>query len=344
MFSFLNGTISNQIYFVYGLIGIVLILIVAILLMDRKERKKGYSKNLFDNKFIRKQGIEPHASEVELKPVEKKVERVIPELLEPVEENIDEEKIVEEKVDEGKNEYQVPSPSFVETKKEMVNPMPSYEAVRSSMKPIQKEETITYVDEDPELEKTQAQLELQRLTEELKKAETEENDRIKLTNFELEQEENAIISIHELMKRSNELYDKNEEIQYMDEGNEPINLEELQKRFAEKEKVETIAPIKEQVEVKPVSTEQIVSPEPIQKTESKETGKFKSSPFISPVFGLEKQTSIRPTIQKKEVVTPIVHEDSLELEQTADLEQLDEEIRKTNEFLQVLKELQKNLE
>lgn len=339
MFSFLNGTISNQIYFVYGLIGIVLILIVAILLMDRKERKKEYSKNLFDNKFIRKQGIEPHASEVELKPVDKKMERVIPELLESVEENI-----VVEQVKEAKNEYQVLSPSFVEEQKEVIHPTPSYEAVKNSMKPMQKEETITYVDEDPELEKTQAQLELQRLTEELKKAETEENNRIKLTNFELEQEENAIISIHELMKRSNELYDKNEEIQYMDEGNEPINLEELQKRFAEKEKSETLVPAKEQIELKPVSTEEIVSPEPIQKTEPKETGKFKSSPFISPVFGLEKETSIRPTIQKKEVVTPIVHEDSLELEQTADLEQLDEEIRKTNEFLQVLKELQKNLE
>ena len=66
--------------------------------------------------------------------------------------------------------------------------------------------------------------------------------------------------------------------------------------------------------------------------------KFKNSPFISPVYGIEKE--------KKDPVTPVVpvHADSIELEQTANLEKLDQEIKKTNEFLKVLKELQKNLD
>ena len=52
---------------------------------------------------------------------------------------------------------------------------------------------------------------------------------------------------------------------------------------------------------------------------------FKSSRVISPVYGMKKSTE-------------------LELENTANYEKLDEEIRKTNEFLATLKELQKKLD
>lgn len=55
------------------------------------------------------------------------------------------------------------------------------------------------------------------------------------------------------------------------------------------------------------------------------TKKFQSSPFISPVYGIG------------------VNEDKLQLEQTANLEKLNEEIRKTNEFLKALKEIKKEL-
>ena len=58
--------------------------------------------------------------------------------------------------------------------------------------------------------------------------------------------------------------------------------------------------------------------------------KFKSSPVISPVYGIERPSDVS-------------HND-IELENTANFEKLDEEIRKTNEFLMTLKELQKNLD
>ena len=54
--------------------------------------------------------------------------------------------------------------------------------------------------------------------------------------------------------------------------------------------------------------------------------KFKSSPFISPVYGISET------------------KETIELEQTANLDKLNEEIKKTNEFLKTLKELQKNLD
>ena len=58
--------------------------------------------------------------------------------------------------------------------------------------------------------------------------------------------------------------------------------------------------------------------------------KFKSSPVISPVYGIEHPTS--------------TNANDIELENTANYEKLDEEIRKTNEFLMTLKELQKKLD
>ena len=55
--------------------------------------------------------------------------------------------------------------------------------------------------------------------------------------------------------------------------------------------------------------------------------KFKTSPIISPIYGVEKSEN-----------------DSLRIENTANYEKLDAEIKRTNEFLTKLKELQKKLD
>ena len=52
--------------------------------------------------------------------------------------------------------------------------------------------------------------------------------------------------------------------------------------------------------------------------------------MISPVYGIEHPNTSSAT--------------DIELENTANYEKLDEEIRKTNEFLMTLKELQKKLD
>ena len=56
--------------------------------------------------------------------------------------------------------------------------------------------------------------------------------------------------------------------------------------------------------------------------------KFERSPVISPIYGIERKETI----------------EEMELENTANYEKLDEEIKKTNEFLMTLRELQKNLD
>lgn len=184
------------------------------------------------------------------------------------------------------------------------------------VKPMEDVEEIKYVDDA--MEKTNAQLELQRLTEELKKAE-EVTKNIDLTDFELEQEETAIISLDELLEKGDTLYDKNEITQYEDEGNEPINLKELEERY----KIQ-------QEEKQTVVLDDFNTARKKPETAYVEEKKFKSSPVISPIYGIEEKN--------------VNKDQALELENTANYDKLDEEIRKTNEFLQILKELQKKLD
>ncbi len=195
---------------------------------------------------------------------------------------------------------------------------------------------IKYVDEDDEeLEKTKAQLELKNLKEELLKAELKENNAAEkavmigdeeeqiptiensIDQFELSQEENAIISLDQFNKVSDKIYNDNEITQYKDEGNEPISIQELEKLYNSNETV-----IKDDINTD-VKEEKIATAEAIQ-------SKFKSSPIISPVFGIDDGGD--------------ENINNMALENTANLDKLNEEIRKTNEFLNTLRELRKNLQ
>lgn len=203
---------------------------------------------------------------------------------------------------------------------------------------LNNDEQITYTEIEPD--KTTAQLELKKLTDELEKA-AESQQNINLTSFEEQQEKDAIISLEELLKRSKELYESNEITQYEDDD-APISLADLERKLEEAQTVlieteetlkeaeienlelsETIEPIQEKLILDDFNT---VDKEP--KIERPVYQKFVGTPVISPVYGIERQKSIA----------------DIELENTANYEKLDEEIKKTNEFLMTLKELQKNLE
>ena len=190
---------------------------------------------------------------------------------------------------------------------------------------------IQYTSIEPDMET--AKLELKKLEEQLileeekKKEEIvepviENEKNIELTAYEKGQEAEAIISLDELLSKGKELYDANEVTQYEDEGNEPISIQDLEKRM-DKNKVETISLDKEE------KVDEI-------KQEIKNVGdiriepKFKSSPIISPIYGIEK-------INNDNI-------NDIELENTANYDKLDQEIKKTNEFLMTLKELQNKLE
>lgn len=237
-------------------------------------------------------------------------------------------------IEEFNEELEELTPPSVSDIYEEVKDKVEQEKLEVSVPKEERVEKIEYTEIEPNQE--EAKEELKRVTEELLRTQAmQEQDNIDLTKFEEQQEEEAIISMDELMKKSKTLYEQNEITQYEDEGNEPISLQDLESRMNKiKEDVEVL-----NIEI-PKNVEPVVVPEETNKIKLddfntvslkdayKEDRMFKSSPVISPIFGIE----------KKESTT------NMELENTANYEKLDEEIKKTNEFLKALKELQKKLD
>lgn len=220
----------------------------------------------------------------------------------------------------------------------------------SQEKEEKQEEVLQYTSVEPSPE--DARRELDRLKEELtlQQAQEDEMENIALNNYEEEQEANAIISLEELVKKSKDMYEANELTQYADEGNEPISLQDLERKLDKKASeledtfvLENVVPESELLEAEEESNEAVIVSSEAIKTNTVNTvstrempeisseRKFKSSPIISPIYGIEKKdTDMSPT--------------ELELENTANYDKLDEEIKKTNEFLMTLRELQKKLD
>lgn len=249
---------------------------------------------------------------------------------------------------------------------------------------IKEDSNVKYVEEvDRELEKTKAKVELQELREKLKKEEeekkklletnlalasvalnsqntqvkTEEKEEIEkledtavdlkpikeenninvveqVTNEYIENkeinnqekiqtiedkeysdEEDAIISYDELKNAKSFGYTDEEMENYVDEKDAIISMQELEKLYYESQKIEVSLEDNKE-EFKTVK----------ELPEIADNNNFKNSPYISPVYGKAKT------------------DQDLMLEQTANLEKLNEEIKKTNEFLKMLKDLKKNLE
>lgn len=201
--------------------------------------------------------------------------------------------------------------------------------------PKNEEEVIKYKDEV--YTESEAKAELERITEELKKLGNEEKEEnIELTKFETEQEENAIISLDELIAKGKTITEQNEVTQYQDDGNEPISIQELEERYKrEKEQVEILEVEEEPKEEKPkLSIDDFLSAKekvtPLKEAYSENKTTYHPSPIISPIYGIEEE--------------PVRKNTTLELENTTNLQKFDEEIRKTNEFLSKLKELQQKLD
>ena len=288
------------------------------------------------------------------------------EVLEPVSEiSHEEEKIENNNNSSAKEEVCIDNTNTnVSEEKPLVIPIEEFEAsksiediyseVKEEVESLEKNSTeeLKYTDIEPN--KEEAIAELKKVTENLLKKEEQEKlepENIELTKFEEEQEENAIISMDELLRKSNELYEKNEVKQYEDEGNEPISLQDLEARMNNiKSEIEAI-----EVEDKKDNSivENVTNNIPVYEVkEPEQTIKsnkvvlddfntidksdkvyrddivFKSSPIISPIFGIEDN---HPS-------------NDMMLENTANYDKFDEEIKKTNEFIVTLKELQEKLD
>ena len=183
--------------------------------------------------------------------------------------------------------------------------------IKPEVNPIVEESEEVYI---PEVKETvEVKPEKKRLDafEELEEIESKlPNKKDDVTNFEAEQERTAIISLDELMKKSNELYVDNEEVQY-DDGNAPISIDEVIKMFKREETTPEVVETKEVPEVfKEVMEEKV----PYSKKET--------IPFVSSIYGIEKENN------------------ALEFENTATYEKLDRQ--KYNDFVAQLKEMNEN--
>ena len=355
----INFLTSKEIIVVYMVAGVACFLCFLIYLIDKtyyKRKRKHNTKEL--NKLV-----EEVNRELEEEGYDVNEEIYDTPVLAPIEEYSEEEKDIEDMIVE--NMEIVQDQADVEEIEEEIEVKP---VVAEPVVVEEEQEELCYTDIEPN--KEEAQAELRRLTEELMKAEAlaqqevevqetpvvEEVKNISLTSYEEEQEENAIISLEELVRKSKDMYEQNELTQYADEGNEPISLQDLEIKMKEysinepttvESIVEEIESLEDHVveepviiEAQPVVIEQqklvlddfnTVKVEPVEEVQQtisnayQTTKKFKSSPVISPIYGIRPQSE-------------------LELENTANYEKLDEEIKKTNDFVMTLKELQSHLD
>lgn len=346
MTDLINLLTSKEIIVVYIVVGVACFLYFLIYLIDKSYYKRKQRQNTRElNKLVEDINIQLEKENIDtnIKEEIKQEESVM--YIEPVliESENKENEISDLDVNKEVKEVEKIEPIIVEEDKpeipvleelieeKTIEDLKIEEAVSNSENEIK----YTAIEPNPK----EAQEELRRLTEELEKAE-EETRNIDLTSYEEAQERDAIISLDELIKKSKEMYANNEITQYEDEGNEPISLADLEKKYAqslvteieqEKEVIEPVLieqeekePIHEQLAIEDFENIKIEEKRPVYQ----ETFKYKPSPIISPIYGIEKT----------------VVQTDIELENTANYEKLDEEIKKTNEFLMTLKELQKHLE
>lgn len=191
---------------------------------------------------------------------------------------------------------------------------------------IYKQDTLT----EQEAKKT-----LQEVTKKLMETD-KDNDIIDHTHFEVEQEERSIISYEELKKINYNIDEVNDNL-LLDEGNEPITIDELyytqNSPKNDKYPKEEIEDLKNVIEQTTRIDLPVINNNTQVKTEDINSKKFKNSEVISPVFGIYKN------VERKNNARPIQS-----IEDTVEIKQLELEIQKTEEFLKELKKLKDKLD
>jgi len=145
--------------------------------------------------------------------------------------------------------------------------------------------------------------------------------------FEEEQEEKAIISYQELVDNVKSgkievIDDEESNIDYVQTLNLDVASEPIMEIIDEESSV-TPQMVKDAIENISVSS---IKEEP---------KKFKKSEFISPIYGIMNEKLEYPTVKKNENILDIMN--------TKDYNELTEEIKRQEEFLNALKEFRKNL-
>ena len=145
--------------------------------------------------------------------------------------------------------------------------------------------------------------------------------------FEEEQEEKAIISYQELLDNV-----KSGKIEVIDDEESNINFVENLNLEVANEPIMEISD--EDMSVTPQMVKDAVESITVSSIKE-EPKKFRKSEFISPVYGIMNEKIEYPSIKKTENMLDIMN--------TKDYNELTEEIKRQEEFLNALKEFRKNL-
>ena len=279
----MNLFTQNEIWLMIGVVSVLLVCISILTIFDIKE----YFKN-------KKVSIDEADFKEEFKEKEEPVSKVV------VEEVVDKEIPDEVLINDVKNED-----IFLEEMEDEKFDVEEVNVVKEE--PIlSKTDTVVKTNVETNIESNVKEKKKLDILEELEELEANlPNKKDDVTNFEMEQERTAIISLDELMKKSDELYDSNEVMQY-DDGNEPISIDEVIKMFNRD--------LEEEKEVPIIMQDIVEEKEPYSKKET--------IPFISSVYGIEKK------------------DNALEFENTATYEKLDR--ANYNDFIAKLREMNEN--
>ena len=159
----------------------------------------------------------------------------------------------------------------------------------------------------------------------------EKKQKKSIEDYEREQDDNAIISIKDLQNSNITTIDEYEKEQ---EDTAIININELKKFNS----IDALTEKEEEL-VKPVK-------KAIAKIETNDKKcKFKSTDFISPIFGKMDNKIEYPKIKSYEKIQEeeLLNAKHASLEQSIDVEPLSDEIKRNTEFLKALKEFRNNL-
>ena len=291
---------STEVVIVYIVAGALIALCLLIYAIDRgKERRKKRHNTNELNKLVDQ--VQERLQE------EKKVKEVVE--VAPI-------KVKEESVEPKYMEEIIPTPTT--DVKEM-----TYNELKEDV------EELEYYDRT-EPNREEALSELARITRELEEQANEEKVQEDLRRIEDAREKEAIISYDELLRKTANMNIID------DEENAVISINELNTKKEDPIRSELTEVIAQTTGEEPVLLQNIEETDisnikedvSITSTLKNESTKFKRSPIISPIYGIEKN----PKIEKQ-----------MEFENTANYEKLDAEIKKTNEFLSTIRELQKKL-
>lgn len=280
---------QNEILLMIGVVSVLLICITILTILDIKDYIKAKHGLVLEEESLEEEA--PSLEPITVSVVEEKKE-------------VEEEKEMTIEVDEEKENKEV---YFEEMEDESFEEKPV-------ITPVQEEIVMPSLEVKKEKKRLDILDELEEIENNLP------NKKDDVTNFEMEQERTAIISLDELLKKSEDLYSDNEVVQY-DDGNEPISIDEVLKMFKkdDEEEVQTI----EEKSVPEVFQEVVEEEKVKEQVEEKELySKKETIPFISSIYGIEQDNN------------------ALEFENTATYEKLDRQNQ--NDFITQLREMNEN--